>query len=123
MSQEFEVDDEVTRKDLRSMKGKITSYNKNYYNYKVLWDDGSSSEEEENDLKVSEGELDKEFEKVREQVNAKLDQAAQLIAEAAELAKPTGEKLADYEYTSPFNTGVLEGAMDRAGWSTSSWYC
>ena len=63
--------------------------------------------------------LEEEFANVEEACKAKLQQAADLITEAAVLAESKGQDLQEmYEATS-----VLRRAMGDAGWQTSSWSC
>ena len=93
--------------------------------------------------------LDQEFQETVEQVNAKLDEAAKALKEAAKLAKKAGFKHgiifsqwarenegidwsaedADDKYMAleekygMIDVSALEGAMEEAGWQPSSSYC
>lgn len=63
--------------------------------------------------------LEEEFARVEEAVKEKLTEAAKLVNEAAILANNADVDLHEmYEAT-----GLLERAMENAGWRTSSWHC
>lgn len=84
--------------------------------------------------------IDQEFESVVNQINAKLAEAAAAVNEANRLATEAGiPSLIDSQYVRDslgddeqdvfeavieyIDVGALEGALDSAGWSTSSSYC
>lgn len=73
--------------------------------------------EEEANQKISI--LEQEYDKVFQQVRAKVDSAAELLLEANKLATPTGTNLFEmYEAHR-----ALIRAMDDCGWNTSSFNC
>lgn len=73
----------------------------------------------EADVQKEYSRLEQEFDELEKEIKVKLKEAGQIIREANKLAKKTGRDLAEmYEavYT-------LYGAMDDAGWRTSSFGC
>jgi hypothetical protein len=84
--------------------------------------------------------IDKDFEEVVNKINAKLAEAGAAVAEANRLAQEAGiasltrgeyvcermskEEIETFDAVIDYiDVGPLEGAMESAGWSTSSWYC
>jgi hypothetical protein len=84
--------------------------------------------------------LDKEFKELEAKVRAKMEAAAKLIAEAAQLCEDSGQKVeSQTEYDEPDDDGnvplslyhhemysavrPLMGALSAAGWSASSMRC
>lgn len=63
--------------------------------------------------------LEREFTQVQEECKAKLQEAAKLVREAAQLADSKNVDLQDMHDA----TDDLEYAMEAAGWRTSSWHC
>jgi len=91
----------------------------------VEWADGQLSKVNVNDLQKCLS-LEEEFAQMQNQVNEKLAEAAKLIREAGKLAGNYGKDLLsndDENYDRLFEIDCIEGAMDEAGWNTSSWYC
>jgi len=90
----------------------------------------------EDDIATKESTIDKDWEVAVKQINAKIKEAAKCLLDAQKLAKKNG---VDFLTISPYDdddlseeaqvkledidVGPLEGAMDAAGWQTSSWYC
>jgi hypothetical protein len=70
------------------------------------------------ELEAAAQKLEEEFSDVEKKIKEKLAKAGKLISEAAKLAESVGQELPEMGVT-----GVLESAMDRAGWRTSSWGC
>jgi methionine synthase II (cobalamin-independent) len=98
----------------------------------VEWDDGRLDKRQLNSLLTEvagsaedkrlqdEAErLEKEFAEVEQVCKTKLQQAAQLVREAAKLADAKNVDLQDMHEA----THDLEYAMEAAGWRTSSWHC
>lgn len=91
----------------------------------VEWADGTLAKVNVNDVQICLS-MEEEFELVKNLVNDKLAEAALAIKEAARLARENGHDLLEPDYGSPrseFEIGLVESAMDDAGWATSSWYC
>jgi hypothetical protein len=91
----------------------------------VEWADGQLAKVNVNDIQKCLS-MEEEFALMRTQVNEKLQAAADLISEATNLAKAHGKNLLsndDEDYEPLFDTDAIEGAMDDAGWNTSSWHC
>jgi len=84
-------------------------------------------------------ELNKDFETVAQEITMKLNQAAALVREAIKISESVGLEgsLIYTQYTSEdmelddekielldnIDVAELEGALDAAGWMTSSSYC
>lgn len=91
----------------------------------VEWEDGTLAKVNVNDLQICLS-LEEEFKQMQDQVNEKLQTAARLIREAADMAEEKGKGLLDNDeddYEPLFETDCIEGAMEDAGWNTSSWHC
>ena len=91
----------------------------------VEWTDGELARVNVIDL-LTEASLENEFQAFRDEVNAKLQEAAKLIGEASALAATRGKDLQDYDSECEddlFDHYVLKSAMGQAGWNTSSWNC
>lgn len=71
----------------------------------------------EADVKSELSRLEKEFNEVQKQVNAKCNEASKLLKEANKLAQKTGRSLNDMDH------GNLYSTMDACGWRTSSFGC
>jgi hypothetical protein len=83
--------------------------------------------------------IEKDFDEVKDAVNAKLKEAATAIRDAQKIAKTKGLSLMrdggeSHDYRATASIGdtedleclefdQIENAMDHAGWQTSSWYC
>lgn len=63
--------------------------------------------------------LEEAFQAVNVQIKLKLGEAAKLIEAANEIAEKAGLELMDMQEA----TSLLENAMGRNGWNTSSWHC
>lgn len=63
--------------------------------------------------------LEADFDRVTVEVKAKLSEAGKLIAAADQFATDNGFDIQKLWKA----TGVLEKAMENAGWNTSSWHC
>lgn len=91
----------------------------------VEWDDGALSKVNVNDLQVILS-LEEEFKQMQSQVNDKIQEAAKLIREAADIAESHGKDLRSWDQDGEdylFDQYELESAMSDAGWNTSSWNC
>ncbi len=91
----------------------------------VEWADGTLGKVNVNDIQVCLS-IEEEFKLIQNEVNDKLNKAANLIREAADLAEANGKGLHDndpHDYDRLFDTDAIEGAMGDAGWNTSSWHC
>jgi hypothetical protein len=80
--------------------------------------------------------IEDDFNEIKDQVNAKLAEAAKAIREAADIARSKGlpvmdyshydwrnTKFLDYDRELAFDVDQVEDAMQVAGWQTSSWTC
>jgi len=123
---DFPVDSKVILTTNRGRQGIVVSNKLRDPNMVAVdWDDGELNKVNV-DYLLTVTDLEEEFKLLVQRVDAKLELAASLILEAADLAKSQEKELISgygYESHSDFNTRVLENAMDKAGWSTSSWYC
>lgn len=91
----------------------------------VEWNDGSLCKVNVNDIQVCLS-LEEEFRQAQNTVNEKLQEAAKLIKEASSLAGMYGKDLRSWDSDGEdylFDQGLLEDAMEDAGWNTSSWHC
>lgn len=91
----------------------------------VEWEDGALSKANVNDIQVCLS-IEEEFKNFQDEINAKLQQAADLVREAADLAAGRNLDLLSNDeenYERLFDIDTLEGAMEQGGWNTSSWYC
>jgi len=73
----------------------------------------------EDEVKVKFAALEKEFRRVEDEVRAKMKEAGDIVLAAQKFAKEAGfelQEMSDATYS-------LEGAMEKAGWNTSSWHC
>ena len=75
---------------------------------------------------MSDEDLEKTFKRVEKKVAAKIQEAADLIKEANEMAQSTGAEnasdgLSSYDFWSACRP--LRDALDEAGWSSSSMRC
>jgi hypothetical protein len=124
---DFPVDQNVQHKGNKSRKGVVIG-NKLSDGDQVVaveWADGSLAKVNVNDIEKCLS-LEEEFQAMRDQVNGKIQQAAALIREAAELAESHGKDLKSWDRDSEdylFDQYELESAMGDAGWNTSSWGC
>jgi hypothetical protein len=97
----------------------------------IKWDDGMLSEMQLNSLLNEENgaaenkrlleeeqRLERQFEELNETCSVKLTAAADLIREAAKLARTIRSSLVDMN-----GANDLESAMEDGGWNTSSWHC
>lgn len=94
----------------------------------VKWEECDSAdidldEDYEIDIKLltlftDRSEIEKEFKELNKVLKAKMKEASALIKEAGKLAKEKGYSLANLDAGSD-----LYGAMDSAGWNTSSFGC
>jgi len=91
----------------------------------VTWDDGSTSEFGCEDdlfkdyLEIVPSELAADFDKISE----KFLEAAKLIREGNAIAGNHELDFSGYKYFNVCNIGQLFGALNEAGWSTSSMMC
>jgi hypothetical protein len=95
----------------------------------VKWDDAWKNKNnspinpqklcDEEDAKFKRSELEEAFSKVEALVKAELKKAGDIIRNASQIADEAGLDLQDMEDA----TSALEGAMESAGWNTSSWSC
>ncbi len=126
-AQDFPVDTNVQALSNKNRKGVVIG-NKVSDGDQVVaveWADGTLGKVNVNDIQKCLS-LEEEFKLVQDEVNAKLNEAAALIRAAADLARDNGKELQDNDdenYDRLFEIGVIERAMDDAGWNTSSWYC
>jgi hypothetical protein len=73
--------------------------------------------------------LDKDFDSVRKDVHTLMQAAAALIKQAKQIVDDSGMPYSQEEFgglnSYDFYNEVkpLKEAMDKAGWSTSSWHC
>lgn len=130
-AKDFAVESIIQSKANKKRKGTVLGNNLKDGD-KVLaieWDDGSLAKVNVDDVEVSLT-VEEEFKLFQNEVNGKLQKAAELIREAANLAADKGLDLraidrdrpnASYDYL--FDQDLLEGAMEEAGWNTSSWHC
>lgn len=94
----------------------------------VKWDDSwmssnypvdTSELHGEDALKEKLSALEVAFKKVQDEVKNKMKDAAKAILDAQKVARAAGFDLNELEDA----IAPLEGAMDKCGWQTSSWYC
>jgi len=91
----------------------------------IEWGDGALERVRIDNL-LTEKSLEDEFKAVQDEINGKLQEAAKLIKEAASLAEAHGKDLRSFDTYGEdylFDQGLLEDAMEEAGWNTSSWHC
>lgn len=127
VAKDFPVDSVIQPKTNKKRKGTVLGNNLKDGDQvlAVEWEDGSLAKVNANDVELSLS-MEEEFKLVQAEVNDRLNRAAQLIREAAQVAQSNGHDLLNPEYgysDSKFEVGVIEGAMDDAGWRTSSWHC
>lgn len=91
----------------------------------VEWSDGALERVRIDNLLTKES-LEDEFRAVQKEINEKLQEASKLIKEASSLAAMHGKDLRSWDSDGEdycFDQGLLEDAMEEAGWNTSSWHC
>lgn len=124
-AKDFPVDSEIRHLGNKTRRGTVIGNNLKDGDQVVAveWADGSLAKVNVNDIEICLS-VEEEFELVKDQVNEKLQRAAELIHEANKLAREGGRSgLVEESYDSTFEVHLLENAMEQAGWNTSSWYC
>lgn len=85
----------------------------------IVWDSGYKSDADVEHIELVSSTLEKEFNKAKKEINAKLDQAANLLSEAAVLAR--NNQLIFDTFGSPLDTSLLEESIVEMGWTPDGW--
>jgi hypothetical protein len=86
----------------------------------VEWSDGSLTKANINDLDIIDTALERDYEKIKELVAT----ASKALTEASLLAQENGRLLSALQYSDEdFAFDILFGALESAGWATSSMAC